>query len=105
MAPLQAILILGQMENTSVQVSYLCSTGGCHIWPRAPALTSIMGRTVAAFLPSSEFIRVKLEQWPLLRPFQSWSDGTYFCSGAHLWSPGECNIWLRAPRLDFNNCP
>ena len=32
-------------------------------------------------------------------PIQCWSDGRYFYSGAHLWSPGECNIWPRGPGL------
>ena len=34
MAPPQAIPILGQMEDTSLQVSHLWSPGGCRILPR-----------------------------------------------------------------------
>ena len=55
MAPPQAIPILGQMEDTPVQVSYLWTPGGCHICPRAAGLTSIMAqevtRIVAPFWP------------------------------------------------------
>ena len=46
-----------QMENTSVQVSYLLFSGGCHICPRAACLTSIMSqevtRIVATYRPIS----------------------------------------------------
>ena len=42
MAPPQAIPILGQIEDTPVQVSYLWIPGGCHICPRAAGLTSII---------------------------------------------------------------
>ena len=55
MAPPQAIPILGQMEDTPVQVFYLWIPGGCHICPRAVGLTSIMAlkvtRIVAPFPP------------------------------------------------------
>ena len=33
------------------------------------------------------------------------SDGSTSVSVSHLWSPGRCNIWLRAPGSDFNNGP
>ena len=59
MAPPQAIPILGQMEDTPVQVSYLWIPGGCHICPRAAGLTSIMAqqvtRIVAPFCPRRLF--------------------------------------------------
>ena len=42
MAPPQAIPILGQMEDTPVQVSYLWFPGGYYICPRAAGLNSIM---------------------------------------------------------------
>ena len=41
MALPQAIPIFGQIEDTSVQVSHLCSPGGCHIWPRPQAAALI----------------------------------------------------------------
>ena len=56
----QAIPILGQVEDTSFQVSYLRFPGGCHIWPRAAGLTSIMAKEVI----------------PILAPF--WTLGVYF---------------------------
>ena len=46
MAPSQAIPILGQMEETSARVFHLWSHGGCHIWPRAPGLISIMAQGI-----------------------------------------------------------
>ena len=55
---------LCQMENTSVQISYLSFSGGCHICPRAACLMSIMAQEmtqiVAPFWPPA-FIRVRLE--------------------------------------------
>ena len=51
MAHPQVTPILSQMEDTSVQVSHLESLGGCHIWRRAPGLTSMM-------------VQGKLELWP-----------------------------------------
>ena len=60
MAPPQAIPILGQMEDTPVQVSYLWIPGGCHICPRAAGLTSIMAqevtRIVAPFWPPGVYL-------------------------------------------------
>ena len=45
-APPRAIPSLWQMEYTSVQVSYLCFSGSCQIWPRAAGMTSIMAKKV-----------------------------------------------------------
>ena len=42
MAPPQAIPILGQMKDTSVQAPHLWSSGGCNIWLIAPGLTLLM---------------------------------------------------------------
>ena len=59
MAPPQAITILFQMEYTSVQVFYLWFPDGCHIWPKAAGLTSVMSqevtRIVAHFGPRRLF--------------------------------------------------
>ena len=38
----QAISVLDQMEDTSVQSPYLWSSGGCHIWLNAPGFTLMM---------------------------------------------------------------
>ena len=62
--PPQAIPTLCQMENTSVQVSYLWFSGGCHICPRVACLMSIMAQEVtqivAPFWPRA-FIRARLK--------------------------------------------
>ena len=56
-SPSQAIPILGQMEDTPIQVSYLWSSGGCNTWPgfnNGPRGNSNNGRVLA----SLAFIRV-----------------------------------------------
>ena len=60
MAPPRATPVLCEMQNTSVQVSYLWFPGGCHICPRAAGLTSIMAqeltRIVAPFWPPGVYL-------------------------------------------------
>ena len=108
MAPPQAIPILGQMEDTSLQVSHLWS-GGCHIWTRAAGLTSIMAEEVTG----------------IVTPF--WPPGVYF-SPTRIMAPppGHSNLvsdevyissspllmicwWLpylaKGPMPDFNSGP
>ena len=57
---IMAIPILGQMEDTPVQVSYLWIPGRCHICRRAAGLTSIMAqqvtRIVAPFWPPGVYL-------------------------------------------------
>ena len=45
MAPRQAIPILGQMEDISVQVTHLWFPGGYNNWRRTPGLTSVMNNS------------------------------------------------------------
>ena len=72
MAPSQTIPILGQMEDTPVQVSYLWIPGGCHICPRAAGLTSIMAREVtrivAPFSPGVYLIPTRIMASPQATP-------------------------------------
>ena len=74
----------------------------CHIWPRAPGLTSIIvhGITwiVAAFWPLA-FIRVCLKYWPSPGYFSLIQREDTPVQVSYLWSPNGCNIWPRAPGL------
>ena len=87
---------LGQMEDNfcsgvsqmvSCWVQYL-ARGHRPKFNNGPGIA----RIVAAFLPAGVYSSVTLIMAPRQARFRSWSNGRYFCSGAHLWSPGECNI-------------
>ena len=109
MAPPQAILILCQMEYTSVQVSYLWFPGGCHICPRAAGLTSIMAqevtRIVAPFCPWRLFESDSNNGPPSPNHSNLVSDEVYICSDLLLmiswWLPSLANSLTP----DFNNGP
>ena len=83
-------------EGTAVQVSYLCFSGCCHIWPRATGLASIMAQEVTqimtAFWPPG-FIRVRLNNGPLPRPFQFCVKWRHSFQVSYLCFPGCCHIW------------
>ena len=98
MAPLQAIPIFGQMGDTSVQVSHLWSTIGCHIWPTASGLTSIIvhGLTwiVASFWPLA-FIESDSNNGPSLGHSSLSQREHTPVQVSYLCSPCGCNIWPR----------
>ena len=107
MAPLQGIPILGQMEDTSVQVSHLWSPGGCHIWPRAPCLTSIMvqgiTRTVAAFLPSPSVYSIQTRIMALSHTNLILVRKKILLFRSPLYGLLVGAILAKGPRPDFNN--
>ena len=96
--PSQVIPILGQMEDTPVQVSHL-SSGGCHILGSTPGLTSIMAwvvtRIVAAFWCSS----VDSNNGPSPGHSNLLSNRVTSVQVSYLCFPGMCHIWPRAAGL------
>ena len=100
MAPPQAIPILGQMEDTPVQVSHLWS-GGCHICTRAAGLTSIMAwevtRIVAPFWPPGVYLSPTR--------IMALSDEVYICSGLLLMVSWLLPYLAKGPTPDFNSGP
>ena len=100
MAPPQAIPILGQMEDTPVQVSYIWIPGGCHICPMAVGLTSIMAqevtRIVAPYWPPSVYLSsTRIMAPPQVIPILCQIEYTSV-HVSYLWFPGGCHICLRA---------
>ena len=102
MAPPQAIPILGQMEDTPVQVSYLWIPGGCHICSRAarPDLNHELTRIVAPYWPPNVYLSLTRimtppQAIPILCQIR-----VYICSCLiYLWFPGGCHICPRSAGL------
>ena len=108
MAPLQIIPSLDQMEDISVQVSYLWSPGGCHISTRAPGLiltiVHVIIWIVAAFWPTGVYssptqIMAPLQVIPVL------SNGRYTFSGLPLMISSWVQYLAKGPGPDFNKGP
>ena len=104
----QAIPILGQMEDTPVQVSHLWS-GGCHIWTRAAGLTSVMAwevtRIVAPFWPSWRLFESDSNNGPSSSHSSLVSDEIYICSDLLLMVSWLSPYLVKGPRPDFNSGP
>ena len=108
MAPPQAIPILGQMKDTSVQAPYLWSSGGCHIW-HFLTLIMVQGITNCGCIFSPQHLfEFDLNNDPSPGNSSLGSDGS---TSVHL------NLWflkiiiihlmsaISGPRIDFYNCP
>ena len=103
MAPPQAIPVLGQMEDTPVQVSYLWIPGGCHICPRAAGLTSIVTqkvtRIVAPYWPASVYLSsTRIMAPPQAIPILCQIEYTSV-HVSYLCFPGGCHICPRTAGL------
>ena len=111
MAPPQAIPILGQMKDTSVQATHLWSSGGCHLAKRPrPDFNNGSGdnSNCGCILGPRHLFEFGLNNDPSPGNSSLGSDGS---TSVHLnlWSPKILIIHLMSaiscPRLDFNNCP
>ena len=100
MAP-QAIAILGQMEDTPVQVSHLRS-GGCHTWTRVVGLTSNMAwgdsNSGPVSAPGVYLSPTQIMTPPRATPILCQIKYTSV-QVSYLWFPGGYHIWPRAPCL------
>ena len=106
MAPPQAIPILGQMKDTSVQAPHLWSFGGVPYLAKRPRPDFNNGSgdnsNCGCILGPQHLFEFDLNNDPSPRQFQSWVRCKYFCSPELVVSENfnhttdECNICPQA---------